>query len=425
MAGEVRRELLPGGLQVFTEQVPSSRTFSVGFFIPVGSRHETPRLNGASHFLEHLLFKGTQLRSAEEISSTVESVGGDLNAYTAKEHTCFYARVLDADAPMATDVLTDMMTSSLLRSDDIVAERAVILDEIAMHADDPGEVAQELIMAALFGPQGLGAPVIGSAASIEALSRPQVVRHWRRHYRPDAMVVAATGRVDHERLVEQLAELAPATGSADDSPRRPPRPSAGPPTGGELITVGRPMEQSTAVLAFPGGGVFDSRRYPLGLLSVIVGGGMSSRLFVEVRERRGLTYGIDAGESAYTDAGLWSVDWQCAPERLLEITALVRSILLEVAEHGVTDEELNRAKGQLRGQTMLAYEGPVHRMSRLGGNALIGDDRTLDDVIEGYQAVTGEQIRAVAAEIFGRRPVMAVVGPRMATRRLRRLLADW
>ena len=351
-------------------------------------------------------------------------MGGDLNAYTAKEHTCFYARVLDADAPMATDVLTDMMTSSLLRSDDIVAERAVILDEIAMHADDPGEVAQELIMAALFGPQGLGAPVIGSAASIEALSRPQVVRHWRRHYRPDAMVVAATGRVDHERLVEQLAELARATGSADDCADD--RPGRAPAPDRRRADHRRSTDGAVHRRAgVPRRWRLRSRRYPLGLLSVIVGGGMSSRLFVEVRERRGLTYGIDAGESAYTDAGLWSVDWQCAPERLLEITALVRSILLEVAEHGVTDGELNRAKGQLRGQTMLAYEGPVHRMSRLGGNALIGDDRTLDDVIEGYQAVTGEQIRAVAAEIFGRRPVMAVVGPRMATRRLRRLLADW
>jgi predicted Zn-dependent peptidase len=192
-----------------------------------------------------------------------------------------------------------------------------------------------------------------------------------------------------------------------------------------LITAHRPLEQSTAVLAFPAAGVFDRRRYPLGLLSAILGGGMSSRLFVEVRERRGLTYGIDAGESTYTDAGIWTVDWQCAPERLWEITALVRTILAEVAEHGVTGDELARAKGQLRGQTMLAYEGPVSRMSRLGGNALIGDDRTLNDLVDGYEAVSTDQVREVAAELFAQPPVMAVVGPRSSGQRIRRLLAHW
>ena len=421
MAGEVRRELFPGGLQVLTEQVPLSRTFSLGFFVPVGSRHETSRLSGASHFLEHLLFKGTRQRSAEQISIAVESVGGDLNAYTAKEHTCFYARVLDADAALATEVLADMLTGSLIRSTDVDAERAVILDEIAMHGDDPAEVAQELIMNALFGDQGLGAPVIGSSASIRALTRRQVAGHWLRHYRPDTMVVAATGHVDHDRLVEQLAPLAAPNEPAPPQPPKRAQFSAG----GGLITAYRRVEQSTAVLAFPGRGVFDPGRYPLGLLSVILGGGMSSRLFVEVRERRGLTYGIDAGEAAYTDAGIWTVDWQCAPEKLLEITALVRAILGEVAEHGVSADELARAQGQVRGQTMLAFEGPIHRMSRLGGNALIGDERTLNDLIDGYQAVTPAEVQDVAQALFAQPPVMAVVGPRVATARLRRLLAAW
>ncbi len=282
------------GLQVITEQVPGSRTFSVGFFIPVGSRHESARLAGASHFLEHLLFKGTRRRTAEEISVTIESVGGDLNAYTAKEHTCFYGRVVDSDAARAVDVLSDMITSSLITTADVAGERAVILDEIAMHADDPGEVAHEVISAALFGEQGLGAPVIGTQASVTALTRSQVVRHWARHYRPDALVVAATGNVDHDRLLEQLRPL--------ETPPQVPAPRANPPTGtsggGQLLVARRALEQITAVLAFASPGVFDPRRYPLGLLSLIIGGGMASRLFVEVRERRGLTYGIDAGETS-------------------------------------------------------------------------------------------------------------------------------
>ena len=208
-----------------------------------------------------------------------------------------------------------------------------------------------------------------------------------------------------------------------------PAPRANPPTGtsggGQLLVARRALEQITAVLAFASPGVFDPRRYPLGLLSLIIGGGMASRLFVEVRERRGLTYGIDAGETSYTDAGLWTVDWQCAPERLDEIVAIVRAIMLDVAEHGVRPDELARAKGQMRGQTVLAYEGPVSRMTRLGGNALIGDERTLGDLLACYDAVSSEEVQRVAAELFSDPPVMALVGPRVATRDLRRMLARW
>ena len=368
-----------------------------------------------------MLFKGTRRRSAEEISIAVESVGGDLNAYTAKEHTCFYARVVDGDAELAIDVLADMITSSLITTTDVGSERAVILDEIAMHADDPSEVAHEMIMTALFGNSGLGAPVIGSEESIRAISRAQVARHWARHYRPDTMVVAATGHLNHDRLLDQLGAL---DAGRERTPARPPKATV---IGeqGRLLSVTRTLEQSTAVLAFAGPGVFDERRYALGLLSLIVGGGMSSRLFLEVRERRGLTYAIDAGETAYTDAGLWTVDWQCAPERLEEIAGIVRSIVLEVAEAGVSSDELLRAKGQMRGQTMLGFEGPVSRMSRLGGNALIGDERTLNDLLDRYDTVTESEVQRVAAEFFTRPPVMALVGPRVATRSLRRLLADW
>jgi predicted Zn-dependent peptidase len=421
VTGEIRRDTLAGGLRLVTEQVRSSRTFSVGFFVPVGSRHESARLAGASHFLEHLLFKGTRRRTAEEISAEIESVGGDLNAYTAKEHTCFYARVVDSDAERAVDVLSDMITSSRLATADVNSERAVILDEISMHADDPAEVAHELINTALFGDRGLGAPVIGSLASVGALTRAQVARHWRRHYRPENLVVAATGHLDHDRLRDQLAPLA--TGPEEASPH------SSPPTGSaeedRLCTARRSLEQVTAVLAFAGPGVFDARRYPLGILSLIVGGGMSSRLFVEVRERRGLTYGIDAGETSYTDAGLWTVDWQCAPERLGEIADLVRGILLDVAEHGVRPEELSRAQGQMRGQTLLTYEGPVSRMTRLGSNTLIGDERSLAELLERYEAVTPDEVQAVAADLFGQPPVLALVGPRVPTRPLWRMLTHW
>jgi predicted Zn-dependent peptidase len=419
--GAVRRTVLPNGLQIVTEDMRSFGTYSLGVFVSVGSRHETPSLHGASHFLEHLLFKGTATRTAEQISATIESVGGELNAYTVKEHTCFYARVLHSDAELALDVLTDMITHSLITADDVDAERAVILDEISMHADDPAELAVDAVAAQIFGKSGLGRPVIGSAASVADLTRRQILQHWKRHYRPGCLVVAAAGKVDHDQLIERLSALdgqpskprAPREGSTTISPR------------GALLLQPLPLEQSSAVLAFPSPGIFDARRYPLGLLSLILGGGMSSRLFVEIRERRGLTYGIDAGETAYSDAGLWSVEWQCAPRKLTQILEVVRATLTEVAAHGITEDELARAKGQMCGQMALSYEGPGSRMSRLGVNAILGDDRTLGELLRCFDQVTAEQVRAEAERLFTHPPTLAIAGARAPARRIESILTRW
>lgn len=404
--------MLPHGLTVVSERMASSRTFCVGVYAGVGSRQESAARHGASHFLEHVLFKGTRRRTAEQISAAVESRGGELNAYTTKEYTCFYARVLAADADLATDVLTDMVTQSRVRTADVDAERAVILDEIAMHADDPGEVVAEQVADAVFAGSGLGKMVIGSPASIEAMSRDTVVRHWRQHYRPGSLVVAAAGDVDHDRLVEQVAAL-------DAMPRTGPEPRPTPPTleTGEtgLVVARRRIEQVQTVLAYRSGGLFDDRRFAAGLLAVVLGGGMASRLFVEVRERRGLTYGIDAGEATYSDAGMWSVEFACAPDRLPTILDVVRGQLDAVAEHGVTARELADAKTQMRGQTVLSYEGPSSRMGRLGTSALLGDDRSLDDVLARYDAVTPEELRVEAERIFSQRPTLGLVGPRVPT----------
>jgi predicted Zn-dependent peptidase len=414
--------VLRNGLQIVTEDIRSTSTYSLGVFVSVGSRHETPSLHGASHFLEHLLFKGTPNRSAEQISATIESVGGELNAYTAKEHTCFYARVLHSDAELALDVLSDMITHSLITPEDVDAERAVILEEISMHADEPAELAAEAVAVEIFGKSGLGRPIIGSAAAVVALTRRQIVQHWRRHYQPGCLVVAAAGRVDHDRLVERLSVL----DAQPSTPAAPPRP--GPSTisrGGGLHMHRLPLEQCSAVLAFPSSGVFDARRYPLGLLSLIIGGGMASRLFVEVRERRGLTYTIDAGETAYSDAGLWSVEWQCAPGKLAQILELVRATLADVAAHGVTEDELARVKGQMRGQTALSYEGPGSRMSRLGVNAILGDERTLGELLRCFDEVTSDQVRAEAELLFTNPPTLAIAGARVPARRIESVLSQW
>ena len=420
--GAVHRTVLPGGLQIVTENIRSTNTYSLGVFAAVGSRHETPLLHGASHFLEHLLFKGTPTRTAEQISAAIEAVGGELNAYTAKEHTCFYARVLHSDADLALDVLTDMITHSTITPEDVDAERAVILDEISMHADDPTEQAAEAVAAAIFGTSGLGRPVIGSPSSVATLSRPHIVQHWSLHYRPSSLVVAAAGKVDHDRLVQRLSVL-------DAQPAASSGPSSTAPTmingPGGLIMRRLPLEQCSAVLAFPSPGIFDARRYPLGLLSLIIGGGMASRLFVEIRERRGLSYSIDAGETAYSDAGVWSVEWQCAPGKLAAILKLVRATLAEVAEQGITSAELARAKGQMRGQTALSFDGPGSRMSRLGFNAVLGDDRTLTELLHSFDRVTADQIRAEAEILFRQPPTLAIAGARVPARGVESLLSRW
>jgi len=298
------------------------------------------------------------------------------------------------------------------------------LDEIAMHADDPQETVQDLVTGGLLGERGLGRPVIGSAASIAGLSRPAIVRHWRDHYHPGAIVVAAAGAVDHDDLVEQLTELVPASKPPDG-----PGNSAGhdglSAVEGGLVTAVRPLEQCSVALALPGTSLFDDRRYPLALLATVLGGGMASRLFVEVRERRGLTYSIDAGEQEFTDAGLVSVDWQCSPDKLVEITRLVADTCRDLAEHGVTEAELRRAQGQMRGQTVLAYEGANARMTRLGRNTLLGDPRTLEEVLAAFDAVTPGDVQREAARLFAGPAVLAVVGPKLAgrtTRALRRLV---
>lgn len=413
--------MLPSGLRVETETVEGSHTFSVGFFVGVGSRHESEHLHGASHFLEHVLFKGTKRRNAEEISAAIEEVGGDINAYTAREHTCFYARVLAEDAELAVDVLTDMLINSVILAEDVEAERAVILDEIAMHSSDPGEVAYEKAVGNLLGSHPLGRPVIGSAVSITAMSRAQIAGFWRRHYHPEHMVVAASGRVDHDRLVAALADFSrcgePAKGAShkvncavSDS---------------ALSWETRALEHCTVVAVWPSPPIFDERRYALGLLMMALGGGMSSRLFVEIRERRGLTYAIDASEGAWSDAGMLSVDWGCMPNRVGEIAGLVREILRGVIDEGLTERELTRAKGQMRGQTVLAYESPGARMSRLGSSAVAGDARSVEEQLDRYDAVTGADIHAVAREFLDAAPVMSVVGPRTDRRRTVRVLEKW
>lgn len=401
----IRRSVLPSGLRVVTENVASARGFSIGCFIAAGSRHETARVHGVSHFLEHVLFKGTRRRSAEEISTAIETVGGDINAFTTREYTCFHARVLAEDADLATDILLDMLTASTISGADVEAEREVILDEIDMHADEPSDVAWDLTMASNFPDGSLGRSVIGTAESIRSLDRRNIRDFWRRQYRPDRVVVTAAGAVDHDRLVAALQAWQVPAVEHRSRPLRRERPRSG-----EMIRIQRDLEQAHVVMSFPGLGINDAQVPALGALTTALGGGMASRLFVEVRERRGLAYSIDAGDLSFDDTGVWSVEWTCSPRRLPQVFLLVSQICREVARHGITQPELDRAIGQLRGSLLLSAESIDARMMQLGTGELTGDRRTVDELVQAHQAVTLADVHRVAAAAT-RRPTVVVVGP--------------
>jgi predicted Zn-dependent peptidase len=415
VTSRVRRTVLPGGLRVVSEHLAGARSAAIGVWVGVGSRDESTALHGCSHFLEHLLFKGTTERSALDISIALDAVGGEFNAFTAKEYTVFHARVLDEDLPLAVDVLGDMITNSEITDEDVEAERDVILDEIAMHDDDPDDVVHNLFAEQAWGPTSpLGRGIAGSVESISALTRAQIARFYRRHYRPANMVVAVAGNVDHAALVRQVRESFSRRDflSGDEAPV-PPR-SAAP---GQRVRPGtveatRPFEQVNVVLGMKGLTRSDERRFALGVLNTALGGGTSSRLFQEVRERRGLAYSVFSFASHHADSGLVGVSVGCLPSKLDEVLEVVRAELARVAAEGISEDELARGKGQLRGGLVLGLEDSASRMSRLGKAELVYDELLgIDELMERIDAVTLDDVRSIAAEVFGQREILAVVGP--------------
>jgi predicted Zn-dependent peptidase len=414
VTSRVRRTLLPGGLRVITEQVSGARSASIGVWVDVGSRDETPALHGCSHFLEHLLFKGTAERTALDISVALDAVGGEFNAFTAKEYTCFHARVLDKDLPLAIDVLGDMITSSTITDEDVEAERDVILDEIAMHDDDPDDVVHNLFASQAYGTSPLGRPIAGTEGSIGAMSPEQIRRFYRRHYVAPRMVVAIAGNLDHAAAVRVVRRAFARNGFLAKTDAGPAEARSGKPRRGVSgsSSAKRPFEQVNLVLGVNGIPRGDNRRYALGVLNTALGGGTSSRLFQEVREKRGLAYSVFSFASHHADAGLVGVSVGCLPAKLDDVLAVVRGELAKVAAYGLTAEELVRGKGQLRGGLVLGLEDSGSRMSRLGKGELVDDELlTIDEVLARIDAVTLEDVRTLAANLFSQPEILAVVGP--------------
>lgn len=411
----VRRSVLPSGVRILSESVPGARSATVGFWVAVGSRDERPETYGSTHFLEHLLFKGTQTRSALDIAVSFDSVGGEHNAMTAKEYTCYYAKVQDRDLAMAVDVLADMFTSSVIDPDEFETERGVILEELAMADDDPADVASERFFEAVLGDHPLGRPIGGNSKTIEAVSRDAVVSHYRTNYRPQDLVITVAGAVDHDALVARASAALALAGWDLSIPASPvSRRDTSLDTierGSPLVVVPRPLEQANLILGVSGIAAVDERRSTLAVLNSVLGGGMSSRLFQEVREKRGLAYSVYSFTPSYSDAGIVAMYAGCSPAKSGQVAELMTQEFARIARDGVTDDELRRAVGQLSGASALALEDSDTRMSRLGRSELtLGEFVDLDESLRRLDLVTTAGVLELARELATRPLSITAVG---------------
>ncbi len=395
-----------------TEHVPGSRSAAVGLWVGAGARDETALQAGAAHFLEHVLFKRTPTRTAAQIAEQVDAVGGELNAFTTKEYTCFYAHVLDRDARLAVDVVTDVALRGLCRADDIELERQVVLEEIAMRDEDPEDLLADLLDEAMFTGHALSRPVIGTPESVTAMNRRRITGFHRRRYRPEKMVLAVAGNVDHDTVLRAVTEAladrtdGPTTGAAAPAPPRPRR------RPGVIVRDHDGEQAHLSVAVRTPGRAGEADRWPLAVLNHVLGGGLSSRLFQRVREDRGLAYSVYSAVDTYTEAGALSVYAGCQPGNLGAVADQVSAVLDEIATGGITETELARARGGLRGAMVLGMEDTSARMNRLGvGQLLSGRPRSLDEALGAIDAVTAEDVGALATRLLAGPRGGVVLGP--------------
>ena len=380
----VTKVTLSNGVRVLLDEMPHAHSVAIGFWLDVGSRDETPELAGACHFLEHMLFKGTSRRTALAIAQSLEAGGGSLNAFTDKESTCFHARVLASELSDAVDVLADMLRNSLLESAEIRREKAVVCEEIKMYADTPDDLVHELAYAHFWREHPLGRPVTGSLQSVRGLSRQRLQAFMAAHYAAENLLVSVAGKFDPPALLKQLEQLL-----GDLSPAAPRIPHQTPVFYSGRRLRFRDIEQVQMMVTAPGVAASDPRRYALTLLNSILGGGMSSRLFQEVREKRGLAYSIGSFEALFREGGLLAVSAGMSPRHVPEVLALIEYSFAGVAAGALTEEELSQAKRQMRGSLQLALEVPRHRMMRVAQDELYyGREISVAEVLAAVDAVT-------------------------------------
>ncbi len=407
MGNTIRASRLDNGIQVVTEAMPGAHSVTTGFWVDAGGRDERPDEAGASHFLEHLLFKGTETRTAHSIAEDIEAVGGDMNAFTTKEYTAFYTRLIDEDLELGLDILSDIMWAPAFRPEEIEAERQVILEEILMHEDEPSDVVHELFAEALFPGHPLGREVLGERATITSMTRDDIAGYFEALYRPQAIVVAAAGNVDHERVVSGIE--ARFAGRPGDRPPRALPPLA---PARDVIVSNRPTEQAHVVVGCRALARDDDDRFALSVLNQVLGGGMSSRLFQEIREKRGLVYSVYSYRAGYLESGALAIYAGTSPGRAEEVLELIGKELDRLVDSDVSDRELAVAKGHVKGSLALSLEDSAGRMSRIGRSQLVhGNVMTFDELVARTEAVTVDDLRRVTERVVRGERVLAVVGP--------------
>jgi len=396
---------LDNGLRVATDAMDSVETVSLGAWIGVGTRHERPEANGVAHFLEHMVFKGTRRRSARDIAEQIEAVGGHINAYTGRENTAFYAKVLAEDSALALDILSDILQHSVFDQGELARERAVILQEIGQAADTPDDIVFDHFQETAYPSQAIGRPVLGRSETVSALDRRSLMDYLARHYGPDDMVVAAAGRIDHAWFCEAVSNAFDAL------------PSGGGPEAEPAVYRGgdrretRDLEQVHLILGLEGVGYHDPDYYGSLVLSTLLGGGMSSRLFQEVREERGLAYAIYSFVSAYHDGGLFGVYAGTGEADVSELLSVVVDNFAKLPGD-ITEEELDRARAQLRASVLMSRENSLSRCEQLAQHLLVyGRPVPLEETVQKIEAVDIAGLGRVVGRMHRTQPSLAVIGP--------------
>jgi predicted Zn-dependent peptidase len=397
---------LPNGLRIITENMPTLRSVAVGCWVDTGSRDETPSEAGASHFLEHLLFKGSEAWSARRISETFDGIGARHNAFTSKEYTCFWTRTRDEDLPVGVEILAEMLQRPAFRQDEIDSERNVVLEEINMNDDDPTDVAHEEFITAAWSGHPLALPILGTRQSIQDMSRDTVADYWARRYTPRSTVVSIAGNLP-DNLMEIIVDRfgsweGGATTRVSDSPT----------VHSNARVHTKDTEQAHILYGSPSIVRDDDRRFALTLADHVLGGGMSSRLFREIRETRGLAYAVHSFQMAFLDAGASSVYVGTMPSQVGEVLSIISDETNKVIDLGITEPELERAKGHIKGALALGLEDANSRMSRLGRTEIVGMEHlSVDETVSRISAVTNDDIMAVAKVAYGGPSIIGAVGP--------------
>ena len=403
-----RKTTLDNGVRIITEQMPYVRSASLGIWADVGSSSEHTEQRGISHLVEHMLFKGTQRRTARSIAEEMDGVGGNLNAFTDKEATCYYAKVIDTHVPLAADVLSDMFLNSTFDPLELAKEQKVVLEEIKMYDDSPDELIHDLFIQTMWSGSNLGAPTIGFADTVSKITRDDLKEHMRLRYAPNSVVIAAAGNVEHDRIVELFQKNLDGFAGTCALPA-PERPHTTP----SQLFRQKDSEQAYVVLGTGGLSVRDDRRYVLSVMDTILGGGMSSRLFQEIREKRGLVYTVYSFQAAYRGAGLFAVYCGTSPDNVKECVDVVRDQFGLLREKPVSANELHLAKEHIKGSLTLSLESTSSRMIRLGRSEFsLGRQLTTEEIEEQIDAVTADQIQALAAELLAEDQIgLCVLGP--------------